>query len=160
MISRLVLPLVLVSTVAAADPRAEVQIDALGLLDQRVELSATGLITPNLGATLTLADQLDGTSRQVALSLPVFAQSAFRGFFIEPGMLAGGRWSSNCLSCAPDINKTISAEVLFGWSWLFDSGLTLAMAIGAQVEVACYDNDCGIDPAISPAGYFKLGWAF
>jgi hypothetical protein len=126
MVSRLAVSLLLVPSIAAADPRGEVQIDALGLLDQRVELSATGLITPNLGVSLTLADQLDGTSRQVALSLPVFAQRAFHGFFVEPGLLAGGRWSGNCLSCVPDINKNISAEVLFGWSFLFDSSFTVA----------------------------------
>jgi hypothetical protein len=164
MISRLALSFALVPSIAAASPGAEIQLDALGLLEHHYAASATIAIYGTAAVSIGLADAPNSggpTTRQVTLSLPIYSHPGFRGLFVEPGLLAGGSWSSeSCLSCVPDISKDISAEMLVGWSWVFDSGLAVSIAVGAQAELACYDNDCGATPSISPNGYIKLGYAF
>ena len=53
--------------------------------------------------------------------------------------------------------------MMFGWHWSFDSGLNVAMALGAAREISSGSSDSssysnGDDMHF--AGYFRVGYAF
>ena len=47
--------------------------------------------------------------------------------------------------------------MLFGWHWTFDSGLNIAMALGAARNLG---GDKMSSTEVQPAGYFRVGYAF
>ena len=88
-----------------------------------------------------------GGGHEVGVSAPIYFKRTFQGPFLEPG-LASRQLDDNCDSCG-----TVGPEVMFGWHWMFDSGLNVAMAIGALRGM---DGDSGAEPT----GYFRIGYAF
>jgi hypothetical protein len=84
---------------------------------------------------------------EVGVSAPIYFKRTFQGPFLEPGIVSR-QFDNNCDSCA-----TVGPEVMFGWHWMFDSGLNVAMALGALRGM---DGDSDAEPT----GYFRIGYAF
>ena len=91
------------------------------------------------------------TGYEVGFSVPIYFRRVFSGPFVEPGMLAR---NVSCRGC-DDRPAHIGPEVLVGWHWTFDSGLNVAMAVGAMRNL---DNHTSSVEA-EPAGYFRIGYA-
>ena len=104
---------------------------------------------------------IDGnTGYEVGASLPIYFKRVFSGPFIEPGVIARNFGSNDS-----DLNLT-GPEMLFGWQWIFDSGLNVAMAFGAAKNIdtggqTCDEYGyCNSPESIQPAGYFRVGYAW
>jgi hypothetical protein len=92
---------------------------------------------------------------EVGLSAPIYFRRTFSGPFLEPGVVA--RNLESCSGCTPS-STSAGPEVLFGWHWSFDSGLNVAMALGAMKDVNNPRPGSGSNNA-EPVGYFRIGYA-
>jgi hypothetical protein len=92
----------------------------------------------------------DSRGHELGLSIPIYLRRVFQGPFLEAGLIARN-FDDDCESC--DDQETIGPSVVLGWQWSFDSGFTLAMALGAMRDVNGSD-----DP--EPSGYFRIGYLF
>jgi hypothetical protein len=88
------------------------------------------------------------TGHELGISLPIYFRRAFQGPFLEPGVVHRN-FNDDCSDCT---SETVGPEMLFGWHWSFDSGLNVAVAIGAVRSMGQRDN-------AEPAGYFRIGYA-
>ncbi|MCX5746285.1 MAG: hypothetical protein NT062_27725 [Proteobacteria bacterium] len=106
------------------------------------------------------------TGHEVALSAPIYLRRAFSGPFIEPGVVyqetLDTPWDLFGDGDATPVAHTFSGpEMLVGWHWTFDSGLSIATAIGVmrntstQMSTSTYDSSS--EPM--PTGYVRLGVA-
>lgn len=85
---------------------------------------------------------------EIGISAPIYFRRTFQGPFLEPGVVARGFDGGS--------RETVGPEVLFGWHWSFDSGLNVAMALGALRDM----NSSSSSVDAQPAGYFRVGLAF
>lgn len=105
---------------------------------------------------------MDGeTGHELGVSVPIYFRRTYSGPFFEPGLITRS-FNDDCYDCYDDDALT-GPEMLFGWHWMFDSGLNVAMAFGAARDMSSdtmdeYGYDSG--PEIQPAGYFRMGYAF
>jgi hypothetical protein len=91
------------------------------------------------------------TGHEVGVSFPIYLRRVFQGPFLEPGIIAR-RFDHTCEGCSGTGDEHAGPEVLFGWQWSFDSGLNVAMALGAM------RNLNGGSSSPEPAGYFRIGY--
>lgn len=111
---------------------------------------------------------LDGTKGyEYGISLPIYFKRTYQGPFLEPGIIARGfsnTYDSSCYDCSSyDSNddSMVGPEILFGWHWSFDSGLNVAAAFGAARNMnAKMDQYGSTTDEVTPAGYFRIGYAF
>jgi hypothetical protein len=111
---------------------------------------------------------LEGTEGyEVGASLPIYFRKVYSGPFIEPGLIMRGtRNNYYCDSsygdCGSEMSTMAGPEVLFGWHWTFDSGLNVAAAIGAARDLNTQTDEYGYSSSetVTPAGYFRIGYAF
>ena len=90
----------------------------------------------------------DSDGHEVGVSAPIYFRRAFQGPFLEPGVVSRGFEHSG--------PETAGPEMLFGWQWSFDSGLNVAMALGAVRDM----NSSSSSIDAEPTGYFRVGYAF
>jgi hypothetical protein len=96
---------------------------------------------------------LDGeTGHELGLSVPIYFRRVFQGPFLEPGLVTRN-FHDNCDGC--NNREHVGPEVLFGWQWSFDSGLNVAMAVGAMRDMGGSSSSSNAEPA----GYFRIGYA-
>lgn len=93
------------------------------------------------------------TGHEYGVSAPIYFRRVFQGPFIEPGIMVRNTSCNGCDAGDPSIGP----EVLFGWHWTFDSGLNVAMALGAMRNMNGRSMS-SVDA--EPAGYFRVGYAF
>lgn len=96
---------------------------------------------------------------EVGVSAPIYFRRVYSGPFIEPGIVARSFENMDdyeCSGCSSSTSTLIGPEVLFGWHWSFDSGLNVALAVGAARDVSG-DANSSSDP--EPVGYFRIGYA-
>lgn len=98
---------------------------------------------------------------EIGATLPLYLRRTFSGPFLEAGVLVRSFRDTNDsdyydeATSADDVDTTIGPQVMFGWHWMFDSGLNVAVAFGAVKDVT---DDHSDEP--EPAGYFRIGYAF
>jgi hypothetical protein len=104
---------------------------------------------------------------EVGASLPIYFRRVYSGPFIEPGLIMRGSKSKDYYcdasygSCGSSSETFTGPEMLFGWSWIFDSGLNVAFAVGAARNLSPQMDEYGYsDDSVQPAGYFRIGYAF
>ncbi len=98
---------------------------------------------------------------EIGASAVIYFKRVFNGPFLEPGIIARDFRNTGCdYDCSSD--GMIGPEVLFGWHWTFDSGLNVAVAIGAAKPLKQEDEMDEYDSSedVQPAGYFRIGYAF
>jgi hypothetical protein len=114
---------------------------------------------------------LEGTSGyELGIGLPIYFRRVYSGPFLEPGLITRGSKpdDSYCSyggasECSTEMGETFTGPAaMFGWHWMFDSGLNVAAALGAARDLSPqrdeYGNSYGSE--IQPAGYFRIGYAF
>ena len=96
-------------------------------------------------AVFALSDDLNGT--EFGVRLPMYLRRAYRGPFLEPGFIARTFAEGD----------HIGPQALLGWHWSRDSGLNVAVAIGAAHYWLTEDE---YEREIVPSGDFRVGYAF
>ncbi|MBS1118498.1 MAG: hypothetical protein H6Q90_726 [Deltaproteobacteria bacterium] len=103
--------------------------------------------------------EIDNTSGyEVGASAVIYFKRVFQGPFLEPGIIARDFHDKSCIDCTSS-ESMVGPEVLFGWHWTFDSGMNVAIAIGAAKRMSQDSMDEYSDD-VQPAGYFRIGYAF
>lgn len=102
---------------------------------------------------------------ELGASLPIYFRRTYSGPFFEPGLITRGfrdTYEYDCYDCSYDSTETmVGPEMLFGWHWTFDSGLNVAMAFGAARDLSGSSDEYDYSgDEITPAGYFRIGYAF
>ncbi|HEX4452280.1 MAG TPA: hypothetical protein VH143_15495 [Kofleriaceae bacterium] len=141
-----------------------IAVNPLGLVAGYYEGAVSHALGNNVAISVGVAAQSrDGaTAEQVALTLPIYFKKVFTGPFIEPGFVVRSA-SGDVDDCCDDSSSsttTTQFEMMIGWSWLFDNGLNMSMAGGIARNLGHNDDDGDVMEEISPAGYFRVGYAF
>jgi hypothetical protein len=101
---------------------------------------------------------------EVGISMPIYFRRTYSGPFLEPGLIVRGSSNNNsyadCIDCSSSSDQFVGPEMLFGWHWMFDSGLNVAMAFGAARNMSSNADGYSDGEKIAPAGYFRIGYAF
>jgi hypothetical protein len=111
------------------------------------------------------------TGYEVGVSLPIYFRRTFSGPFIEPGVIARSTTDNECFSldsgsssssCPGSTHTLVGPEMMFGWQWMFDSGLNVAAAFGVARNLSSQnmDSESSDSEKLEPAGYFRVGYAF
>ncbi|HEY1814632.1 MAG TPA: hypothetical protein VGG74_19910 [Kofleriaceae bacterium] len=143
--------------------KTNLQVNPFGPLVGYYSIAASHAISSNVAVSveLSLVHPPDGstTSTQGAVSVPIYFKRVFSGPFLEPGLLVRNDGDDGDDEYGDGANSTYTAiEMMFGWAWMFDSGLNVAAAIGVSRQIGNNDDCC--DDDIEPAGYFRVGYAF
>lgn len=130
-------------------------------------LSVSRALTTNIAIRVdaNLMDFDNTSGYELGVSLPIYFKRMYSGPFIEPGLITRGfrdtyDYAYDCYDCSSynDTDTMVGPEVLFGWHWIFDSGLNVAFAFGAARDMSGSDSE--YDSSVEPAGYFRVGYAF
>jgi hypothetical protein len=143
-------------------------LNPIGLVAGYYEAAVSHAIGNNVAISIEVAAQShDGISaEQVALTLPIYFKKVFSGPFIEPGFVVRSDSGDDCCDtccdgcCSSSSTTTTQFEMMIGWSWLFDNGLNMSMAAGIARNLNNNDGGSDVMDEISPAGYFRVGYAF
>lgn len=107
------------------------------------------------------------TGYELAVSAPIYLRRTFSGPFLEPGFIyqqtMDTPWDLFGDGEEMAVAHTYAGpEVLFGWHWMFDSGLNIAAAIGATRNLTTNTSSDGVteDDGPMPTGYLRVGFAF
>lgn len=97
----------------------------------------------------------DGDIRgtEFGVGLPIYLRRTYQGPFLEPGFIVRSFQSEY----DDDVESEVGPQVLVGWHWSWDSGLNLAMAVGAGRN---WSTDDEYESEIFPNGYLRFGYAF
>jgi hypothetical protein len=135
------------------------QVNPFGLVIGFYDVAASRALTPNLALSVELSMvHFNGDDAgQVAASLPIYFKRTFNGPYLEPGLVIRNE-SFGCGDCGYSSSTAVQLEMMFGWSWMFDSGLNLSAALGLTRTLNQDSYDLG--DSIGPAGYFRVGYAF
>ena len=101
---------------------------------------------------------------QATASAPIYFRRTFSGPYLEPGVIVRDTESHiavDCVNAACPSNQSdrwAGVEMLFGWQWIFDSGLNVQLAAGVARHLTSnqMDSSSGADAN----GYFRVGYAF
>jgi hypothetical protein len=105
------------------------------------------------------------TGYEVGISMPIYFRRTYSGPFLEPGLIVRGSshddsYYADCFDCSSSSDQFVGPEMLFGWQWMFDSGLNIAGAFGAARNISSRSMDTSDSDKITAAGYFRIGYAF
>jgi hypothetical protein len=119
-------------------------------------ISVSHAVHPNVAirGDVNYFDLNGETGHELGLSVPIYFRRVFQGPFLEPGVVTRN-FNDNCSGCGN--HESAGPEVLFGWQWSFDSGLNVAMALGAMRNVNNNSNSSSSGAEL--AGYFRIGYA-
>jgi len=123
-----------------------------GLYDIGVQRSING----NLAASVSITGLKDEMF-QVSVTAPLYFRKTFSGPFLEGGLLYRAQKSYDCYDCGTtSMNDSwLGPQLMAGWSWIFDSGLNVAFAVGVAKRMDEMDDD-----GIEGNGYLRFGYAF
>ncbi len=136
------------------------------------QIAAQHALSQNIALSVELSgwstNHGNASGYSVSATLPIFFRRAFSGPFLEPGLVIHNDSNDNSCYCTYDSTSSPSSsghtwagpEVMFGWAWMFDSGLNISAAFGAAKRLndnssSSYSSD---DP--EPVGYFRVGYSF
>ncbi len=106
------------------------------------------------------------TGHELGISAPIYFRRTYSGPFFEPGLIVHGdsdnydyaEYGAPCGGCSSTTDtEWAGPEMMFGWQWMFDSGLNVSAAFGAAKKMS---GDTGSSDEPAPVGYFRLGYAF
>jgi hypothetical protein len=123
-----------------------------------------------LSQNVALAGSLTGVGTelndgyQATVSAPIYFRRTFSGPYLEPGVIVRDSESHiavDCVNAACPSNQSdrwAGVEMLFGWQWIFDSGLNVQLAAGVARHVT--SNQMNDSSGADANGYFRVGYAF
>ena len=154
--------------------KANISTNPLGWMFGFYGVSASYAVSDNvvIRGDINVGKQFEGNDGvEVGASAPIYFRRAYSGPFLEPGIVSRTVQQdqyvySSDYSQSSTMSTTSSKllfEMMFGWHWSFDSGLNVAMALGAAREISSGSSDSssysnGDDMHF--AGYFRVGYAF
>jgi hypothetical protein len=99
------------------------------------------------------------TGAELGIGLPIYLRRTYQGPFIEPGLIT--RTFNDNFDGGSSSSTTAGPQMLVGWHWMYDSGLNLAIALGAGRNFSSNqsNSDYSHDEPFA-AGYFRVGYAF
>ena len=101
---------------------------------------------------------------QATASAPIYFRRTFSGPDLEPGLIVRDTETHiavDCVNAACPSNQSdrwAGIEMLFGWQWIFDSGLNVQLAFGVARHLA--SNQMSSGDGADANGYFRVGYAF
>jgi hypothetical protein len=101
------------------------------------------------------------TGAELGIGLPIYLRRTYQGPFIEPGLITRTFTNHDTYGGSDSSSTTAGPQMLVGWHWMYDSGLNLAIALGAgrnfssNQSSSSYSED---EPFVN--GYFRVGYAF
>jgi hypothetical protein len=133
------------------------------------QVAAAHALSNNVAVSVELSawDTSNGNQSgyQLAATLPIYFKKTYSGPFLEGGLVIHNDNHPNytaydCYDCSTTSTNSswVGPEVMFGWSWMFDSGLNVAAAFGAAKQLQASNMSSSSEPI--PAGYFRVGYAF
>jgi hypothetical protein len=137
------------------------------------QVSGAHALSNNIAASIELSTWSTGSSGshsgyQLAATLPIYFKRTFSGPFLEGGLVIHHESydsSYDCYDCSASSTMSsrewMGPEVMFGWAWMFDSGLNVSAAFGAAKRMSDTQSSqyySSNDP--EPVGYFRVGYAF
>jgi len=102
---------------------------------------------------------------QLTASVPIYFRRTFSGPYLEPGLIVRDTETHvavDCVNAACPSNPSdrwAGVEMLFGWQWMFDSGLNVQLAMGVARHLTSNQMGSSSDGA-DANGYFRVGYAF
>lgn len=106
---------------------------------------------------------------ELGVGAPIYFRRAYQGVFLEPGVIVRQLsydyedYSGSTTTLTREKATVVGPQVLVGWHWIWDSGLNIAIALGAGRNFSSngesssssrYDNE------IFANGYLRFGYAF
>jgi hypothetical protein len=132
------------------------------------QIAGSHALSENIAASLEVSgwstDHGNESGYQVAPTLQVYFKRTFSGPFLEGGLVihhddASG-YAYDCYDCTSGTSSDwVGPEVMFGWAWMFDSGLNMSAAFGAAKRMDSQSSEYSSDDPV-PVGYFRVGYAF
>jgi hypothetical protein len=133
------------------------------------QIAGSHALSENIAASLEISgwstDHGNESGYQVAPTLQVYFKRTFSGPFLEGGLVIhhddNNGYAYDCYDCTSSSTSSdwVGPEVMFGWAWMFDSGLNMSAAFGAAKRMDSQSSDYSSDDPI-PVGYFRVGYAF
>ena len=152
--------------------KTNIQTNPIGWMLGYYQIAASRALSSNVALSVELSYSStnggDDTSTQLAASLPIYFKRTFSGPFLEPGLLVRSERNGDdydyecdggCTGSSPT-TSFVAAEMMLGWSWMFDSGLNMSAAFGVAKRVDHASDGEDDDDDLEPAGYFRVGYAF
>lgn len=127
-------------------------------------------VAHGMSQNVALAGSLSGFGQelnagyQATVSAPIYFRRTFSGPFLEPGLMVRDieeHLAVDCVGRACPSNESkrwFGVEMLFGWQWIFDSGLNVELAFGVARHLA--SNQMNDSSGADANGYFRVGYAF
>jgi len=159
--------------------KTNIQSNPLAWMFGYYQIAAAHALSGNVALSVEVSgwntENGSNTGYQLAATLPIYFKRTFSGPFLEPGLVINNSTSNDCYDCytydaAGNYTTTssmttrtwVGPEVMFGWAWMFDSGLNVSAAFGAAKQLSGQQQDqyssSNSDPI--PVGYFRVGYAF
>lgn len=110
-----------------------------------------------LRGDLSVFQEIDGDGDdgfvEVGVSAPLYLRRTYEGLFLEPGIISRS-WD--------DGDQTRGPQVLVGWQGMYDSGWTIAaaMGLGRDFQNDSDNDEYGDDTELFFNGYFRVGYGF
>ena len=154
-----------------AAKKNNIQSNPLAWIFGYYELAGQHALSQNIAVSVEVSgystDHQSGYS--LAATLPIYFRRTFSGPFLEAGLVIQGDNGVNygsCSDCAYGSTSSAATrtwagpEVMFGWAWMFDSGLNVSAAFGAAKPISGSQMDSYSSAEPAPVGYFRVGYAF
>ncbi|MEO8554668.1 MAG: hypothetical protein ABI678_32045 [Kofleriaceae bacterium] len=138
------------------------------------QVAGSHALSQNIAASLEISGWSTNNGNEsgysIAPSLQLYFKRTFSGPFLEGGLVIHHDSNTDsyydyagCYDCTASSTSRdwMGPEVMFGWAWMFDSGLNVSAAFGAAKPMSdsrstnTYSSD---EP--EPVGYFRVGYAF
>lgn len=94
-------------------------------------------------------DDSDGYT-ELDIGAPLYLRRVYEGPFVEPGLMSRSYRGGD---------SELGPQVLIGWQVMYDSGWTMAAAMGGGRSIAKLDDEDG-DQSLFFNGYFRVGYGF
>lgn len=141
------------------------------------QVAGSHALSQNIAASLEISgwSTNNGTESgySIAPSLQLYFKRTFSGPFLEGGLVIhhdssnydSYDYAGGCYDCSTSstMNRDwMGPEVMFGWAWMFDSGLNVSAAFGAAKRMTDSKMNDGYssNDEPEPVGYFRVGYAF
>jgi len=139
------------------------------------QIAGSHALSENIAASLEISgwstNNGNDSGYSIAPTLQVYFKRTYSGPFLEGGLVIHHDSNTgsyyDCYDCSSSTSSMsrdwMGPEVMFGWAWMFDSGLNVSAAFGAakrmndsqSTDQYSYSSD---EP--EPVGYFRVGYAF
>ena len=88
---------------------------------------------------------------EIGVGVPIYFRRTYLGAFLEPGFIVRGDFISG------NATTIFGPQVLVGWHWSWDSGFSVAAAVGVGRD---WSSNSDSDGGLFPNAYLRFGYAF